>query len=385
LLLKYLTNGHHTLDLSRKIPFGKDVSTTTTTTTSDIMNALIDELRTHPSIATGVTSVILDSIQLESLPEDLLLLLPNARTISLKKNCLDDLPSSLQQSCLHLKELNISQNQLTYDALSHRIPDLFQSNTIGDGDGGGDSFVCRSLTKIDFSCNLLSSFPVNISTKSFPNLQVINLFNNGIVTVHDWISLPSSLTTLDISENSIEDMEPLVMLLAAHCPQLQYLSLMHNNIRCIPSSTGLLRRYNPCLSTVNLHGNPQQGIRPNILQKACTDLLKYIENRLTPEQLYDMIDKIESKRGIIENEGSRGSGDGDHKNNDVQSPVIENAEKANSTDLDLLKRLERSIREIEIQLEKESISQAKKYALKKALAMERSKLIREERRLGLRK
>jgi hypothetical protein len=139
------------------------------------------------------------------------------------------------------------------------------------------------------------------------------------------------------------------------------------------------------LSTVNLHGNPQQGIRPNILQKACTDLLKYIENRLTPEQLHDMIDKIESKRGIIENEGSRGSGDGDHKNNDVESPVIENAENANSSNVDLLKRLERSIREKEIQLEKESISQAKKYALKKSLAMERSKLIREERRLGLRK
>jgi hypothetical protein len=44
-----------------------------------------------------------------------------------------------------------------------------------------------------------------------------------------------------------------------------------------------------------------------------------------------------------------------------------------------------TIAEYEKELESPSLSQAKRYALKRSLAMEHSKLIREERRLGLRK
>jgi hypothetical protein len=50
-----------------------------------------------------------------------------------------------------------------------------------------------------------------------------------------------------------------------------------------------------------------------------------------------------------------------------------------------LVNLKQSVHDLEVELESLSLSQAKRYALKKKLAMERSKLIREERRLGLQK
>jgi hypothetical protein len=52
---------------------------------------------------------------------------------------------------------------------------------------------------------------------------------------------------------------------------------------------------------------------------------------------------------------------------------------------ELQRELERNIAQLESQLEYLSLSQAKRYALKKSLAMERSKLIRENRRLQWRK
>jgi hypothetical protein len=53
-----------------------------------------------------------------------------------------------------------------------------------------------------------------------------------------------------------------------------------------------------------------------------------------------------------------------------------------TTDFSILDELKESIMKLSIELETNlSLSQAKRYALKKELAMERSKLIREERRL----
>ena len=51
----------------------------------------------------------------------------------------------------------------------------------------------------------------------------------------------------------------------------------------------------------------------------------------------------------------------------------------------LIEEFKAKIRLLEVELDNPSLSSAKRYALKKSVAMERSKLIREERRLGLRK
>ena len=61
--------------------------------------------------------------------------------------------------------------------------------------------------------------------------------------------------------------------------------------------------------------------------------------------------------------------------------VVNNMDNNENNDVNnLVKELNQKINELKTKLENLSLTQAKKYALKKSLAMERSKLIREERR-----
>jgi len=369
LLVQHLTQGHTTLDLSGKMS-QKDAV--------DAIERLVQELRLSPSIASGITGqLVLDSNQIQSLPEDFLPLLPNLTGISLKKNALSDLPRSLQKSCPKLKELNLANNHLTTESLL-RIPGFITTTSFFASS--------QSLRQLNLSSNRLEGFPVDMSTTGFPTLQVLNLSNNRIRTVSDWKQLPSSLTSLDLSENSVEDMEPLVTLVAADCPELQHLSLMHNQLKCIPPHSGLLGDYNPNLVTFNVRGNPQQAVRSNILERPCADVLKYLVNRMTPEQRQEAVNKI--------NVHARNKARDNTCDHVPAKPMTEpqqqqEAEKAprneSESSSELLDALRTSILDLENQLEKVSLSQAKRYAMKKSLAMERSKLIREERRLGLRK
>ena len=243
--------------------------------------------------------------------------------------------------------------------------------------------------------------------------------------MHDWSRLPSSLLILDLSENAIEDIEPLVVLLSAYCPEFQRLSLIHNQIKRIPLSIGLLKEYVPRIVSLNLLGNPQFAIRGDILELPCSELLSYLANRLTSEQRQAAIAKIqklqepnrEGKENDTENisvqpvlsvtdsnhreetlvtlidtkkkdqQGGGSSSSSNSNNIDVGANTDTDADLdgADIDDNKVLDELKQKVEELKIQMENLSLTQAKKYALKKSLAMERSKLIREERRLGLRK
>ena len=246
--------------------------------------------------------------------------------------------------------------------------------------------------------------------------------------MHDWSRLPSSLMILDLSENAIEDIEPLVVLLSAYCPEFQRLSLIHNQIKRIPLSIGLLKEYAPRIVSLNLLGNPQFAIRGDILELPCSELLSYLANRLSSEQRQAAIAKIqklqepdrEGKENDTENisvqsvlsvtdsnhreetpvtltdtkkkehqdqQGGGSSSSSNSNNIDVGANTDTDADLdgADIDDNKVLDELKQKVEELKIQMENLSLTQAKKYALKKSLAMERSKLIREERRLGLRK
>jgi Leucine-rich repeat (LRR) protein len=209
----------------------------------------------------------------------------------------------------------------------------------------------------------------------FPALEVLNLFNNKLSSLMDWKRLPESLAVLDLSENNIEDVVPLSILLAGDCPNFQRLSLMHNKITLVPPSLGLLSEHAPNMVSLNLQGNPQKAIRSFVLEKPCGELLKYLFDRLTPGQRNAALELIKRHKQRKELEQA----------NPVREESTTNGGNNEEADHTLLKELQESVETLKAELDNLSLTQAKKYALKKALAMERSKLIREERRLGLRK
>ena len=428
-LLSYAlsTKGNNTLDLAGKIT---NLSSNDNNVKNSVLKleAFVRELLLKPWIASGITGkLILDSNHLTSIPEDLLSsqCLPNVQEISLKANHLTEIPTSLQTSCSKtVKQLDLGKNQLTADSLARAM--WFQPTS----SSSSSSWSLRCLTHLDVSSNRLSSFPIDTACdrQCFPSLQVLNLSNNRINTVHDWSRLPSSLMILDLSENAIEDIEPLVVLLSAYCPEFQRLSLIHNQIKRIPLSIGLLKDYAPRIVSLNLLGNPQFAIRGDILELPCSELLSYLANRLTSEQRQAAIAKIqklqepnrEGKENDTENisvqsvlsvtdsnhreetpvtlidtkkkehqdqQGGGSSSSSNSNNIDVGANTDTDADLdgADIDDNKVLDELKQKVEELKIQLENLSLTQAKKYALKKSLAMERSKLIREERRLGLRK
>mmetsp|Transcript_6581 Transcript_6581/g.7640 ORF Transcript_6581/g.7640 Transcript_6581/m.7640 type:complete len:889 (-) Transcript_6581:449-3115(-) len=411
------TKGNNTLDLAGKIT----ASSLNNENSVVILEAFIQELRSKPSIARGVTGqLILDSNFLKSIPEDLLLhCLPNVQVISFNANCLTELPSFLRtSSSATVKKLQLRKNKLTTESLVRVM--WFQPTA---SISSNDYWSLQSLTHLDLSSNRLSSFPIDTSSNllCFPLLQVMNLSNNRINTVNDWNRLPSSLMILDLSENIIEDIEPLVTLLSAYCPQFQRLSLIHNHIKRIPLSLGLLHDYAPRIVSVKMLGNPQRAIRNSILERPCFELLSYLVNRLTVAQrqsatgkIQELQEQIRQEKEVVENdriqpvvsasklqhreESSKtiasidenekehqcqqkdGSFFSNNDNNNVDIDV-----DVNDNDNKVMDEFKTKIAELKAQLENLSLTQAKKYALKKSLAMERSKLIREERRLLLQK
>eukprot|EP00536_Pseudo-nitzschia_multiseries_P011357 jgi/Psemu1/259787/estExt_Genewise1Plus.C_3820022 len=427
------SKGRMTLDLAGKLP-QQDAA-------GAALEGLVGELRSRASLGRDVTGqLLLDSNRLESLPDELLTsCLPNVQSISLADNRFAELPASLQRCCSALvTKLYLSKNLLSSDTLA-------RAGWFAPPGG----WSLHSVTHLDLSSNRLTSFPLDVApeTNCFPALEVLNLYNNRIDSVEDWERLPSSLTTLELSENRIEDAEPLSIRLSAHCPGLQRLSLSHNRLRRIPASLGLLASYAPAMASLTLRGNPQRAVRPDVLERPCPDLLKYLSNRLTTDQrdaaietirdcrqpapaLPDVESKSKSKStedtasvvsvspstaGPVEDAPSPqcisqqqqqqqqqqqptpDSNPNRTKNSESLSgeQVAENCgggdagADASGEDEDdttkVLRELQASVDRLKAEVENLSLSQAKKYALKKSLAMERSKLIREERRLGLRK
>jgi Leucine-rich repeat (LRR) protein len=404
------------------------------------LDHLVQELRSNPTIAFGITGqLVLDNNRLDTIPVDLLPLLPNVIEVSLTDNVLTVLPASLGTSCSHLTRLHLARNMLT----SLKSLEIITTKPMA---------WSQTLTRLDLSTNRLTSFPQELLTQLVV-LESLNLATNRIQSVHDWTWLPSSLTNLDLSDNSIEDIQSLVLVMGGCCPRLQALFLKYNKLKSIPATLGLLSTSTTgSLKYLNVKGNPQQSIRSQILEKPCPQQLEYLRNRLTPEQAAAATERMADiqKRASLSNKNddptdpnqtagsppdakpetststatvtspsddtgtteansagipktslSNKSDCPNDPNQTAGSPPDAEPETSTSTatvaspsddtgtteanSLLILTELKSKIQEFEGQLENPSLSQAKRYAVKKSLAMERSKLIREERKLGIRK
>ncbi len=347
------------------------------------LQQLLSELQASPTLTFDISQLTLNKNNLEHLPQEILSLLPNLIELSLCGNAFRSLPISLASSCHKLTRLIMTHNAIT------QIDDLFQAS---------NPPWAQTLTQLDLSSNRLTQIPGGI-WKGLPNLQVLSLSFNQLKSVHDWDWLPPTLTQLNLSENALEQVTELILVLGAYCPNLEKLWLQQNYLTCIPFTIGMLQERCPNLKVLDLKGNPQHAIRPEILARGTMDQLEYLRNRMTKEQVSHATSQFEGlSRGeekVQDEEQERISGSNvstvsvnatSYNEPTIRPPPVVSPEANEIGNVEtMLSSLRIKISEFENELERPSLSEAKRYAVKKSLAMERSKLIREERKLGLRK
>ena len=295
------------------------------------LKQLVDQFNANPRAISGINRKLQIS-GFGAIPEELFPLFPNIKSLAIPNNRLKSLPVSLATSCPKLEVLDVSGNQL----------------------------VC-------FSFDILSNLQ---------HLQTLNLSCNRVESTDNWKTIPGSLIQLDLSSNQLTSVENLVWKLARCCPKLMVLSLARNKINKIPLVLGLLLENS--LTSLDLKFNPQQAVRHAILERSCKEQLLFLKNRLTKEE-------IEAAKREL----AQGSANDDSERSNTTSTTAKaqaaNEDLEKEASLSVIAELQGKIEELKLQLDSNSLSQAKKYAVKKALAMEKAKQIREERKIGLRK
>mmetsp|Transcript_12908 Transcript_12908/g.24241 ORF Transcript_12908/g.24241 Transcript_12908/m.24241 type:complete len:888 (+) Transcript_12908:95-2758(+) len=347
--------------------------------------------------------------------------LPNITTLDGKRNQIDKLPDSFSQ--FFLKTLGLSQNCIT-------------TSTLRDSICISGSNLASSLLHLDLSNNQIEYIPESLF--EFSRLTSLNLSFNKIKTLEwkqdtnsnsgiGWKHGLVSLEHLDLSNNAIHDLGYLPLALSG-CKYLRTLLLNNNAIYHIPLELGLLEQ----LTNIDLLGNSQREIRVRVLTQSCSKILQYLRERMTPEEVDEARENHREIELVLQQEeqffvgsSNQSGGEGfieemteseclnddqsmdfptddnnvsyqdednnyshsikksDKMSNDNNTSGKGEQELLDSDELltQRISDLQRSIAELSSKLENLSISQVQRTTLKKELAMQRSKLLREERKI----
>lgn len=337
-----------------------------------IPQALIGQLQ-RSNVAKRIHVLKLGKNKLKVIDGDLLAALPNLSTLEVDQNYLEGLPSELR--ILPLSVLSLSRNRLTADSIASSV----LGNSLGTA-------MQKTLTLLDLSSNRLEWLPSDLM--ELGSLRTVNLSNNRITGLavdasssSGWKPGFPALQELMLSDNRITDLGELPLILGASCPVLKTLLLQNNELQMIPPQLGMLES----LQTIDLRGNPQRAVRSAILEKGCDAILLFLRNRLTTAQLHDYETKrramSEGLAAISKSTTMPATIESVHEpHNESQSlePANTNDDPSSSS---LADELRKEIDTLSLQLNNVHLSEAQKYATKKKLAVQKAKLIREERRL----
>jgi Leucine-rich repeat (LRR) protein len=280
--------------------------------------------------------------------DDWLTAVPNITSLEASKNLIEFLPKFIGD--VPLVELLISRNKLSSSALAATLIE------------GTASVMAANLTYLDLSGNRLKWMPTALS--KLPVLSDLILINNTITTLasesHDegiesgWpVEGFKSLENLNLADNKISELGNLPHCLATNCPAMKFLSLRNNELHVIPPILGLIET----LTNIDLRGNPQRGIRMNVLERKAGDILSYLRGRIDDQ------DRVAVK--------TKSSSSDSNDNGKTSLSVIEANER--------IEGLRSSIQDITLQLNNVYITEAEKCAMKKKLHMNKANLIQEER------
>jgi Leucine-rich repeat (LRR) protein len=337
--------------------------------------------------------------------------LPNITALEATRNRISEVPSTFTN--FPLKTLNLGRNSLSSCVLRDNIC-VSMSN------------LASALVDLDLSTNNIEWIPGSLFDLS--NLVSLNLSYNKIKTLdwsidddteewQGWKHGLVSLEYLNISNNAINDLGYLPLALSS-CPRLRTLLLNNNAIYEIPLELGMLDQ----LTNIDLLGNSQRQISTRVLTQGCSKILQYLKDRMTPEELQEAEENHkEIQMALEEDQNDSDSEMNKTKNDDITVDIESKVDivlrveendvktvEGNQSDQDMVqlkraaaiaermeeekKKEEKNISEkilfeikhnmaqLSTELDNMSLSRAKRFALKKELAMERSKLIREERK-----
>nr|CCA24588.1 conserved hypothetical protein [Albugo laibachii Nc14] len=278
-----------------------------------------------------------------------------------------------------LKNLLLRKNQLTSTALQK----LLRNKENGS--------IVSPLEEIDVSNNMLDRFPYGFGAFGI-SLETLILSYNHLQTLADcplefsWAMLPR-LGVLSLTDNKLNDLGKVFEL-----PGLASFSFENNNVTHVPCELGLC----PHLHALYLNGNPQKTIRSGIIAKGSHAVLEHLRNKLPQEpsrgkrslattQLAQAVINI----GKTPNSGlalPQQADPADHErgSNQQSGATAEPSRKEitqgdNNAASECLQHIRAEINKLEEQLENHAISAPKQYALRKQLAMLRSKKLRKER------
>lgn len=344
------------------------------------LDPLVRSLKANPAITSKITNK-LELHGFETIPGDLISTIPEVSIISISGNKICSIPPQLA-ACPWLVHLDLSKNQLS---------DLSPL--------GGALLWANTLKLLDLGGNRFREVPIEVLAQ-LKCLETLNLMSNSVESLERCTWLPASLVHLELSHNQIEDMEDLVWSLALRCPNIQVLRVAQNRLKKIPLELGLFLEGK--LSKLDLQMNPQQALRHAVLERGCADQLSYLKNRMTKEEVVESRKRFVALQDVfIAEKQSLSYSNSLTKDEDenVEITAISNADIANhqaseqlvdspeqQASLKLIAECKARIDAVQKEMDTNfSLSQAKRYALKKEMAMDRSRMMKEERKLGLRK
>ncbi|KAF1329234.1 Leucine-rich repeat-containing protein 40, partial [Globisporangium splendens] len=203
--------------------------------------------------------------------------------LNLSKNKLGSLPkeigelaalqSLIAEECvltaIHPSIANLSQLQhlrLRKNLLKSETIDAMISS---DNQAG----ICGSLKELDLCNNVLTTIPVRLTL--LKSLDTLMLSFNRIQSLDGfpWASM-QRLSILTLSDNQLESLGTVY-----DAEMLTSLSIENNNLRQIPAELGRCEH----LRALLLGGNPQRSIRMNLIHEGTEAVLKYLRNRLPPD------------------------------------------------------------------------------------------------------
>lgn len=182
------------------------------------------------------------------------------RSLVLADNALAALPAVLQK--LSLTSLVLANNKL-----SNRAFDMCRAQ---------NHPLAASLKTLDLNRNDLASLPEWVF--DLAALTSLSVAANRLTALEPhlpWARL-GVMQNLDLSNNHIADVGTLALAVAHGALPLRSIDLSNNDIRNLPLELGLCTN----VGSLQLHGNPQRTVRTNVMSQGTGPVLQVLRRRL---------------------------------------------------------------------------------------------------------
>ncbi|KAG2211934.1 hypothetical protein INT47_004621 [Mucor saturninus] len=233
------------------------------------ITALPDPLQ----LFTGLTRLVLSNNSISIIPPELYQHLVQLEILILSGNRIEIIPEDMPSYLPHLMSLYLDGNLIRYlpdtignwkDLREFRLGSFYGGNQIRElPETMADMF---SLVDLDVSFNQLETvFPDTF--RHLPNINCINLSHNQLTTLPDTplFGTCHRLAVIDLSDNLINSLPPMVSNDILRLKRLELLNLSHNQLKILP--TELLDQSH---FQVVIKGNPMtdQTTRNDVMQEA---------------------------------------------------------------------------------------------------------------------